>query len=68
MILASNQMKVRRLFWEECLEEGWSIYPLTKLFSKEKKWEAGNVHQKAKNMLYLRRNLDAKIMDGMVLT
>ena len=56
-------MKVRKLFWEKYLEEDWSIYIYIftdEVVFKEEKWEAENGLQKAKNMLYLQWNLNAK--------
>ena len=55
MILASNQMKARKLFWEKYLEEDLLkyIHLLMNLFSKEEKLEAENGLQNEKNMLYL---------------
>ena len=41
MILTSNQMKARKLFWEKYLMEDWSKYIFTdEVVSKEEKWEA----------------------------
>ena len=48
-------MKVRKLFWEKCLEEDWSNIHWWSCF-KGGKWEAENELQKEINMLYLRWN------------
>ena len=69
MILTSNQIKARKLFWEKYSEEDLSKYKFTnEVVFKGRKWEAENGLQKARNMLYMRWNLNAKIVHWVVLT
>ena len=68
MILTSNQMKARKLFWEKYLEEDWSKYLFTdEVVFKGGKMRSRNGLQKVKNMLYLQWNLNAKLMHEVVL-
>ena len=49
MILTSNQIKAKKLFWEKYFEEYWSKYIFTdELLSKKEKWETENRLQKKK--------------------